>query len=404
MGRGGRPDRAWGGEHHLAEESYIRFRAADAGRNQSHDERVRELHHREHGRCGAERSVKGHEVTRRTQGLISSVILRVLRGSRFVVQDFHLWRKDIMRKKVTIVGSGNVGATAAHWIASKELADVVLIDIIEGVPQGKGLDLLEAMPIEKRDAHVIGTQDYADTANSDVVVVTAGIPRKPGMSRDDLLNTNHKIMKAVIGEAVKYSPNCILIIVSNPLDAMAQAAYKLSGFSRNRVIGMAGVLDSARFRTFIAQELQVSVENVTAFVLGGHGDTMVPLPRYSTVAGIPITELMDKATVERLVQRTRDGGAEIVKYLKTGSAYYAPSAAATEMVEAILKDKKKILPCAAYLQGEYGITGLYVGVPCKLGAKGIEQIIQIKLTAEEQAALNKSADSVKELCTVIGMA
>jgi len=278
-----------------------------------------------------------------------------------------------MRKKVTIVGSGNVGATTAHWIASKELADVVLIDIIEGVPQGKGLDLLEAMPIEKRDSHVIGTQDYADTANSDIVVVTAGIPRKPGMSRDDLLNTNHKIMKDVVGKAIQYSPNCVLIIVSNPLDAMAQAALKMSGFPRERVIGMAGVLDSARFRTFIAEELKVSVENVTAFVLGGHGDTMVPLPRYSTVAGIPITELMDAATVERLVQRTRDGGAEIV------------------------------LPCAAYLQGEYGISGLYVGVPCKLGAKGLEQIIEIKLTPEEKAALDKSAAAVKELVAVIGV-
>jgi len=235
------------------------------------------------------------------------------------------------------------------------------------------------------------------------VVITAGIPRKPGMSRDDLLNTNYNIMKAVVGEVVKYSPNCILIIVSNPLDAMAQAAYKMSGFRRERVIGMAGVLDSARFRAFIADELKVSVENVTAFVLGGHGDTMVPLPRYSTVAGIPITELMDKATVERLVQRTRDGGAEIVKHLKTGSAYYAPSAAATEMVEAILKDKKKILPCAAYLQGEYGINGLYVGVPVKLGAKGIEQIIEIKLTAEEKAGLEKSAAAVKELVAVIGV-
>ena len=308
-----------------------------------------------------------------------------------------------MRKKVTIVGSGNVGATAAHWIAAKELADVVLIDIIEGVPQGKGLDLLEAMPIEKRDSSITGTNDYKDTANSDIVVVTAGIPRKPGMSRDDLLNTNLGIMKAVIGEAVKYSPNCILIIVSNPLDAMAQAAYKMSGFPRERVIGMAGVLDSARFRAFIAAELNVSVENVTAFVLGGHGDTMVPLPRYSTVAGIPITEWMDKATVDRLVQRTRDGGAEIVKYLKTGSAYYAPSAAVAEMVEAILKDKKKILPCAAYLQGEYGINGLYVGVPVKLGAKGIEQIIEIKLTAEEKAGLEKSAAAVKELVGVIGV-
>jgi malate dehydrogenase len=308
-----------------------------------------------------------------------------------------------MRRKVTIVGSGNVGATAAHWIAAKELADVVLIDIIEGVPQGKGLDLLEAMPIEKRDSSITGTNDYKDTANSDIVVVTAGIPRKPGMSRDDLLNTNLGIMKAVIGEAVKYSPNCILIIVSNPLDAMAQAAYKMSGLARERVIGMAGVLDSARFRAFIAAELKVSVENVTAFVLGGHGDTMVPLPRYSTVAGIPITEWMDKATVDRLVERTRDGGAEIVKYLKTGSAYYAPSAAVAEMVEAILKDKKKILPCTAYLQGEYGINGLYVGVPVKLGAKGIEQIIEIKLTAEEKAGLDKSAAAVKELVGVIGV-
>src|SRR5450432_1045557 len=307
-----------------------------------------------------------------------------------------------MRKKVTVVGSGNVGATAAHWIASKELADVVLIDIVDGVPQGKALDLLEAMPIEKRDSHILGTQDYADTANSDIVVITAGIPRKPGMSRDDLLNTNHKVMNDVVGKVVHHSPNCILIIVSNPLDAMAQAAYKMSGFPRERVIGMAGVLDSARFRTFIAQELKVSVENVTAFVLGGHGDTMVPLPRYSTVAGIPITELMDAPRLAEIVQRTRDGGAEIVKHLKTGSAYYAPSAAAVEMVEAILKDKKKILPCAAYLQGEYGIDGYYIGVPCKLGAAGLEEIIQIKLTPEEQAELNKSAAAVKELCAVLG--
>jgi malate dehydrogenase len=308
-----------------------------------------------------------------------------------------------MRKKVTIVGSGNVGATTAHWIAAKELADVVLIDIVEGVPQGKGLDLLEAMPIEKRDSYVMGTNDYLDTANSDIAVITAGIPRKPGMSRDDLLNTNYKIMKDVVSKVVEHSPNCILIIVSNPLDAMAQAAYKLSGFSRQRVIGMAGVLDSARFRAFIAQELNVSVENVTAFVLGGHGDTMVPLARYSTVAGIPITELIDAETLQKLVQRTRDGGAEIVKYLKTGSAYYAPSAAATEMVEAILKDKKKILPCAAYLEGEYGVHGLYVGVPVKLGWAGIEQIIEIKLTPAEQAALDKSAEAVKELVAVIGV-
>ena len=308
-----------------------------------------------------------------------------------------------MRKKVTIVGSGNVGATAAHWIASKELADVVLIDVLEGIPQGKGLDLLEAMPIEKRDCRVLGTNNYADTANSDIVVITAGVARKPGMSRDDLLNTNFKIMQDVVAQVVSHSPNCILIVVSNPLDAMAQAAFKLSKFSRNRVLGMAGVLDSARFRTFIAQELNVSVENVTAFVLGGHGDTMVPLPRYSTVAGIPITELIAKDRLDAIVQRTRDGGAEIVKYLKTGSAYYAPSAATAEMVEAILKDKKKIMPCAVYLEGEYGIKGLFVGVPCKLGANGLEKIIEIKLQDDEQAALRKSSDSVAELVKVIGM-
>src|SRR5690348_6061749 len=309
-----------------------------------------------------------------------------------------------MRKKVSIVGSGNVGATAAHWIAAKELADVVLIDVIDGVPQGKGLDLLEAMPIEKRDVSIIGTNDYAATANSDIVVITAGIARKPGMSRDDLLNTNFKIMSDVVEKVIAASPNTILIVVANPLDAMAQTAFKKSGFPRERVIGMAGVLDSARFRTFIAEELNVSVENVTAFVLGGHGDTMVPLSRYSTVAGIPITELMAPDRLKELESRTANGGAEIVKYLKTGSASLAPSAATVEMVEAILKDKKKILPCAAYLQDEYGIKGLYVGVPCKLGAKGLEQIIEIKLTAEEQAALNKSADAVKELCSVIGMA
>ena len=308
-----------------------------------------------------------------------------------------------MRKKVTIVGAGNVGATAAHWIASKELADVVLIDVVEGIPQGKGLDLLEAMPIEKRDCDIIGTNDYADTANSDIVVITAGIPRKPGMSRDDLLQTNYKIMSDVVGKVTAHSPNCILIIVSNPLDAMAQAAFRQSKFNRERVIGMAGVLDSARFRTFIAEELKVSVENVTAFVLGGHGDTMVPLARYSTVAGIPITELIAKEKLDAIVQRTRDGGAEIVKYLKTGSAYYAPSAATVEMVEAILKDKKKILPCAAYLEGEYGIRGYYIGVPCKLGSRGIEQIIEIKLAPEEDAALKKSAAAVKELCAVIGV-
>jgi len=308
-----------------------------------------------------------------------------------------------MRNKITVVGSGNVGATTAHWLASKELGDVVLIDIIEGVPQGKGLDLLQAMPVEKRDAFVKGSNDYADTANSDIAILTAGVPRKPGMSRDDLLNINYNIMKDVVGKVVQYSPNCILIVVANPLDAMAQTAYKLSGFPRERVVGMAGILDSARFRAFIAMELNVSVENINAFVLGGHGDTMVPLPRYSTVAGIPVTELIEKDKLDKIVQRTRDGGAEIVKYLKTGSAYYAPSAAVAEMVEAIYKDKKKILPCAAYLQGEYGIHGLFVGVPVKLGAKGIEQIIEIKLTPEEQAAFNKSAAAVKELVTVINV-
>jgi len=308
-----------------------------------------------------------------------------------------------MRKKVSIVGAGNVGATAAHWIAAKELADVVLIDIAEGIPQGKALDLLEAMPIEKRDVSVIGANDYAATANSDIVVITAGLPRKPGMSRDDLLHTNYKIMSDVVAKVVAQSPESILIIVSNPLDAMAQAAYKQSGFNRERVIGMAGILDSARFRTFIAEELKVSVENVTAFVLGGHGDTMVPLPRYSTVAGIPITELIPADRLAAIVQRTRDGGAEIVKHLKTGSAYYAPSAAAVEMVEAILKDKKKIVPCAVYLQGEYGIEGYFIGVPCKVGATGLEEIIQIKLTEDEQAELNKSAAAVKELCAVIGV-
>src|ERR1700744_6350529 len=308
-----------------------------------------------------------------------------------------------MRKKVTIVGAGNVGATAAHWVASQELANVVLIDVLEGIPQGKGLDLLEAMPIEKRDSFVLGTNDYADTANSAIMVITAGIAPKPGMSRDDLLNTNYKIMQDVVAKVVANSPNCILIVVSNPLDAMTQAAFKLSKFSRNRVLGMAGVLDSARFRTFIAQELNVSVENVTAFVLGGHGDTMVPLARYSTVAGIPITELIAKDRLDSIIQRTRDGGAEIVKYLKTGSAYYAPSAATVEMVEAILKDKKKILPCAVFLQGEYGIEGYYIGVPCKLGAAGLEKIIEIKLTPEEEAGLKKSAAAVKELCDVIGV-
>src|SRR5690349_13089561 len=296
-----------------------------------------------------------------------------------------------MRKKVTVVGAGNVGANCALRIAGKELADVVLVDVVDGVPQGKGLDILQSGPIEGYDVMVTGANDYEPTANSDIVVITAGFPRKPGMSRDDLLLANYEVVKTATEQAVKYSPDSILVLVTNPLDAMCWTAYEVSKFSKNRVIGMAGVLDTARFRTFIAQELQVSIENVTAVVLGGHGDTMVPLVRLSNVSGIPLTELLDEATLARLVQRTRDGGAEIVKYLKTGSAYYAPSAAAVEMVESILKDKKKVLPCAALLEGEYGINGLFVGVPVKLGARGIEQIYQIKLTGEEQAMLKKSA-------------
>ena len=306
-----------------------------------------------------------------------------------------------MRRKVTIVGSGNVGATAAHWIVDKELADVVLIDIIEGVPQGKALDLLQSGPVEGFDSHLVGTNDYKDSADSDIVVITAGLPRKPGMSRDDLLMKNYEIVKGVTEQVVKYSPQCILIVVSNPLDAMVQTAYRVSGFPRNRVIGMAGILDSARFRTFIARELSVSVENVHAFVLGGHGDTMVPMPRYSTVAGIPITELLPQERIDALVERTANGGAEIVGLLKTGSAYYAPSAAVTEMVEAIFKDKRKILPCAAFLEGEYGVDGLFVGVPVKLGRNGIEEIVQIDLRPEEDAALKKSAAAVKELVEII---
>ena len=308
-----------------------------------------------------------------------------------------------MRKKVTIVGAGNVGATAAHWIMAKELADVVLIDVVEGIPQGKALDLQQAIPIERSDVHIVGTNDYADTANSDIVIITAGLPRKPGMSRDDLLHTNYKIMCDVVSKVVAHSPETILIVVSNPLDAMAQAAFKQSGFNRERVIGMAGILDSGRFKSFLAQELHVSVHNMSCLVLGGHGDTMVPLIGHTTVAGIPITELLPKERIDAIVQRTRDGGAEIVKHLKTGSAYYAPSAAAVEMAEAILKDKKKILPCAAYLQGEYGIDGYFIGVPCKLGAAGLEKIVEIKLTPEEDAALKKSAAAVKELCDVIGV-
>ncbi len=306
-----------------------------------------------------------------------------------------------MNRKVTVVGAGNVGATLAQRIADRELADVVLIDILEGMPQGKGLDMMEATPVEGSDARVIGTNDYKDTAGSDIVVVTAGLARKPGMSRDDLLQANYKIVKACTENAAKHSPDSILIIVSNPLDAMCQVARKVSGFPKHRVFGMAGILDSARMRAFIAMELEVSVENTHAFVLGGHGDTMVPLPRYSTVAGIPITELMAKERVDAIVQRTRKGGAEIVGLLKTGSAYYAPSSAAAEMVDAVLKDKHKILPCCCYLEGEFGIKGLYVGVPTQLGAKGVEKIWEIKLTEDEDAALQKSAAAVKELVDIL---
>ena len=306
-----------------------------------------------------------------------------------------------MNRKVTVVGAGNVGATLAQRIADRELADVVLIDILEGMPQGKGLDMMEATPVEGSDARVIGTNDYKDTAGSDIVVVTAGLARKPGMSRDDLLQANYKIVKACTENAAKHSPDSILIIVSNPLDAMCQVARKVSGFPKHRVFGMAGILDSARMRAFIAMELEVSVENTHAFVLGGHGDTMVPLPRYSTVAGIPITELMAKERVDAIVQRTRKGGAEIVGLLNTGSAYYAPSSAAAEMVDAVLKDKHKILPCCCYLEGEFGIKGLYVGVPTQLGAKGVEKIWEIKLTEDEDAALQKSAAAVKELVDIL---
>ena len=308
-----------------------------------------------------------------------------------------------MNRKVSVIGSGNVGATAARSIADKELADVVILDILDGVPQGKGLDMLEACPVEGSDARVLGTNDYADTAGSDIVVITAGLARKPGMSRDDLLAKNTAIISGVTEQVVKHSPDCIIMPVTNPLDAMAQVVFRRSGLPRERVIGMAGVLDSARMRAFIAQALDVSVENTHAFVLGGHGDTMVPLPRYSTVAGIPITELLDAETVEAIVRRTAHGGAEIVKLLGTGSAYYAPGSAVVEMVEAVLKDKKKILPCSVFLRGEYGINDLFVGVPCKLGANGLEQIIQIELTADEDAALKKSAAAVQELVQIINV-
>jgi len=302
---------------------------------------------------------------------------------------------------VTVVGAGNVGANCAVWIANQELADVVLVDVVEGVPQGKGLDLLQSGPILGSDVQVTGANDYGPTADSDVAIVTAGFPRKPGMSRDDLLLANYEIVREAAEQVARYSPHCVMIVVSNPLDAMCQTAYWASKFPRNRVVGMAGVLDSARFRTFVAQELGVSVENVIAVVMGGHGDTMVPIVRLSSVSGIPLTELLDQEAIDRIVARTRNGGAEIVKHLKTGSAYYAPSASAVEMAESILKDKKKVLPCAAYLEGEYGINGLFVGVPVKLGAGGIEKIYEVKLQPEEQIMLTRSAEAVRELVDVL---
>jgi malate dehydrogenase len=301
-----------------------------------------------------------------------------------------------MRKKITIVGAGNVGATAAHWAAERELADIVLVDIVEGIPQGKALDLMEARPVEDFDVTIIGTNSYAETRDSDVVIITAGLPRKPGMSREDLLQKNREIVEEVTRQIVAHSPNCFIIVVSNPLDTMTYLAYKISGFSKNRVMGMAGVLDSARFRVFIAMELNISVEEVQAFVLGGHGDDMVPLIRYSTVAGIPIAELIPEERITAIVERTRKAGGEIVQLLKTGSAFYSPAASAVQMAEAILKDKRRILPCAAYLQGEYGLEDIVFGVPVILGANGVEKVITVPLTPEEQAAVEKSARAVKE--------
>ena len=305
------------------------------------------------------------------------------------------------RPKISIIGAGNVGATTAHLVALKELGDVVLLDIVEGMPQGKALDLLESGPVENFNSKIIGTNDYEDTKNSDIVVITSGIARKPGMSRDDLIATNSKIVKEVTQNAAKYSPNSILIVVTNPLDAMVHVASKVSNFPKQRVLGMAGILDSARFRTFIAKELDVSVENVHAMVLGGHGDLMVPLPRYSTVNGIPITELLPQEKINSIIERTRKGGEEIVNLLKTGSAYYAPAASVAEMCESILKDKKKILPCAAYCSSEYNINGYFVGVPVKLGRKGVEKIIELKLTLEESSAFKKSVEHVKQLVAMI---
>ena len=308
-----------------------------------------------------------------------------------------------MRSKITVVGAGFVGSTLTQRLVERDYADVVMFDIVPNMPQGKALDMLQAGPVLGYDSLVVGTNDYADTANSDIVVITSGFPRKPGMSRDDLVKKNQEIIGQVTQEVAKNSPNCIIIMVTNPLDAMAQLAHHISGFPRNRVVGMAGVLDTARFRTFIAQELGASVRDVQAYVLGGHGDTMVPLARMCTVAGVPISQLISAERIEQIVQRTRDGGAEIVKLLGTGSAYFAPSASVLQMVDSILLDKKMIMPCAEYLQGEYGINGLFVGVPVKLGAQGIEQIVEVELSESERALLKKSADAVKELVEVMGI-
>ena len=306
-----------------------------------------------------------------------------------------------MRSKITVVGAGNVGATCAQRLAERGYADVVLVDIVEGMPQGKALDMLQSGPVVGFDSRVIGTNGYEETAGSDIAIITSGVPRKPGMSRDDLVLTNMKIVQGVTEQIVAKSPDCIIIVVANPLDAMAQLALKVSKFPRNRVLGMSGILDTARFRTFLAQELNVSVEDVAAYVLGGHGDTMVPLTRLATVGGIPITEVLPEDKISQIVQRTVKGGGEIVSLLKTGSAYYAPSAGAVQMVDSIVLDKKRILPVAAYLEGEYGINGVFVGVPAKIGRNGLEEVIQVKLTPEEQAALEKSADAVRELIAIM---
>lgn len=305
------------------------------------------------------------------------------------------------RKKISVIGAGFVGSTCAHWAAAKELGDVVLLDVNEGAAKGKALDLYEASPVELFDARVTGTSDYKDIAGSDVVIITAGLPRKPGMSRDDLLATNAKIMKEVCQGVREYAPNSIVIVVSNPLDAMAYVAKKVLGFPRERVLGMAGVLDGARFKTFLAEALNVSVKDISAFVLGGHGDTMVPMPRHCSVGGVPLTEMLDKAKIDEIVQRTRNGGAEIVSLLKTGSAYYSPAASAVQMAEAILKDQNRILPCAAELNGEYGVTGLFIGVLCKLNGKGLEKVIELQLNDEERKGLDHSINAVRELVTAL---